>query len=234
MAPEQALAKPHDRRVDIFSLGVVLYETITGNNPFRGLKAADAIHKIQTRNYPRARDTEHGSEANDEICRILNTSMDPNPDKRFADAGEMYEALISYLYSVKARVGAHSLSEFMTNLKDAPESERKDDSGEAQKLVAAVGGGTAATGSVASHEGFDASEITSVQTLDEISDLKDGHYDDIVYLGSRPETVESLFGKLAVKGLLNVVLCGKRLGRDIVTPVGCVHYTGLRVVGTAV
>ncbi len=163
MAPEQALAKPHDRRVDIFSLGVVLYEAITGNNPFRGLKAADAIHKIQTRNYPKTRDTDHGAGANDEICRILNTSMDPDPDKRFADAGEMYEALISYLFSVKARVGAHSLSEFMMNLKDAPESDRKDDSGEAQKLVAAVGGGTAATGSVASSNGFDVSEITSVQ-----------------------------------------------------------------------
>ena len=163
MAPEQALAKTHDRRVDIFSLGVVLYEAITGSNPFRGLKAADAIHKIQTRSYPKARDTLHGAEANDEICRILITAMDPDPGKRFADAGEMYEALISYLYSAKARVGAHSLSEFMADLKDAREGERKDDSGEAQKLVAAVGGGTAATGSVVSPDEADISEITSVQ-----------------------------------------------------------------------
>ena len=60
MAPEQASAKPHDRRVDIFSLGVVLYEAVSGTNPFRGIKAADVLHKVRNKSYPPLRQTEHG------------------------------------------------------------------------------------------------------------------------------------------------------------------------------
>lgn len=72
-----------------------------------------------------------------------------------------------------------------------------------------------------------------IQTPGRIADLEDGHYDDIVYFGSCSKTVGNLFCKLAVKGLLNVVLCGGRLGGDVITPVGRIHYGGIRVVGTA-
>jgi threonine dehydrogenase-like Zn-dependent dehydrogenase len=41
-----------------------------------------------------------------------------------------------------------------------------------------------------------------------------------------------LFPKLAARGLLNIVLCGGRLGRDITLPVGRTHYGGIRIVGT--
>ena len=66
----------------------------------------------------------------------------------------------------------------------------------------------------------------------DIAKLKDASYDDIVYFGSSCETVEALFPKLANHGLFNIVLCGGRLGRPIVCPVGRVHYSGIRIVGT--
>ena len=69
----------------------------------------------------------------------------------------------------------------------------------------------------------------------EVSDVTtpgDGGYDDIVYFGSDADRVEVLFGKLAAGGLLNIALCGGKFGRDVVMPVGRVHYGGIRVVGT--
>jgi threonine dehydrogenase-like Zn-dependent dehydrogenase len=65
-----------------------------------------------------------------------------------------------------------------------------------------------------------------------ISQLTEAGYDDVIYFGSEAGTVEALFAKVAPQGLLNIVLCGGRFGRDIVTMVGRVHYGGIRIVGT--
>ncbi len=65
-----------------------------------------------------------------------------------------------------------------------------------------------------------------------VSALTDVGYDDIIYFGSDAKVVEALFAKVAANGILNIVLCGDRLGRDVVTTVGRVHYGGIRIVGT--
>jgi len=69
-------------------------------------------------------------------------------------------------------------------------------------------------------------------TPDKLASLQDAAYDDILYFGSNPQTVEALLTKLAAKGLLNITMCGGRFGREVVVPVGRVHYGGIRVVGT--
>jgi threonine dehydrogenase-like Zn-dependent dehydrogenase len=62
--------------------------------------------------------------------------------------------------------------------------------------------------------------------------LPEGVFDDIFYPGASAETVEALFPALAPRGLLNLVLCGRRFDRKVVCPVGRVHYGGIRIVGT--
>ena len=65
-----------------------------------------------------------------------------------------------------------------------------------------------------------------------ISELTDACYDDVIYFGADARTVERLFAKIAAHGLLNIVLCSGKFGRDVVTTVGRVHYGGIRIVGT--
>jgi threonine dehydrogenase-like Zn-dependent dehydrogenase len=72
----------------------------------------------------------------------------------------------------------------------------------------------------------------AVKRVVNISELADTGFDDVIYFGSEPDTVEAIFAKVAVNGLMNIVLCGGRFGRDVVTPVGRVHYGGIRIVGT--
>lgn len=65
-----------------------------------------------------------------------------------------------------------------------------------------------------------------------IVELKDTYYDDVIYFGANAATVESLFWKVAPRGLINIVLGGQRFGKVVVTAVGRVHYGGIRIIGT--
>jgi L-sorbose 1-phosphate reductase len=75
-------------------------------------------------------------------------------------------------------------------------------------------------------EGFLSQKVASVDML------ADGGFDDVVYFGSDAATAEKLFGKLAAGGLINLVQCGGKFGRNLVTPVGRVHYGNIRIIGT--
>ncbi len=76
-------------------------------------------------------------------------------------------------------------------------------------------------------------ELVRADTVvSDVGQLEDAGYDDIVYFGSVPETVEKLFAKIGKAGMLNIVQCGGKFGRDISATVGRVHYGGIRVIGT--
>jgi threonine dehydrogenase-like Zn-dependent dehydrogenase len=65
-----------------------------------------------------------------------------------------------------------------------------------------------------------------------VEHLPSTSFDDLVYFGANADTLESVLPKAAPHGLVNIALCGGRFGRPVAVPVGRVHYSGIRIVGT--
>jgi eukaryotic-like serine/threonine-protein kinase len=87
MSPEQARGEPLDVRSDLFSLGVVLYETATGQHPFIGQTTAVVFDQIL--NHPPVAPATLNPQLPPEFESILNKTLEKDRDLRCQSAAEL-------------------------------------------------------------------------------------------------------------------------------------------------
>jgi Tol biopolymer transport system component/predicted Ser/Thr protein kinase len=87
MSPEQIEGRPLDHRTDIFSLGVILYEMVTGKRPFVGLSRATLIASILSSDPVSIRTLQ--PEAPPDLERIILTALQKNPEERWQTAQDV-------------------------------------------------------------------------------------------------------------------------------------------------
>jgi serine/threonine protein kinase len=114
MSPEQIRCEGLDRRSDIFSLGVVLYQMVTGQQPFSGDSDIERLNKIL--NYKFKKPTEIVQGLDLELERIILASMAESADNRYANAADMAQDLAKYIKWEAENVGAGVLSNLMHEL----------------------------------------------------------------------------------------------------------------------
>ncbi len=115
MSPEQLSGSEVDHRTDLFSIGVIAVEMITGRRPFGGKNYHEHLMAILDAPFH----LEGESEDATRLDTVLQKSLAKNPEDRFASAAEMRAELIPALHSYKGfTVATHETLEADTMIID--------------------------------------------------------------------------------------------------------------------
>jgi TolB-like protein len=95
MSPEQARGLPVDARTDIFSVGAVMYEMLTGKSPFEGATDSDRIAAILLKNPPPLAQVAPNTPP--ELVRVIERAISKDRECRYQSA----DALLADLQSIK-------------------------------------------------------------------------------------------------------------------------------------
>jgi serine/threonine protein kinase len=115
MSPEQAAGKAVDRRSDIFSTGVLLYEMIAGVRMFHG-DTGEMLEQVREAEFEPIESVAHGLPAG--VCELVRKGLAKDPDERYQSCGEMLAALEECLAFASSRPTAEGLSKFLQGLFD--------------------------------------------------------------------------------------------------------------------
>jgi eukaryotic-like serine/threonine-protein kinase len=104
MAPEQCQGHAFDRRADVFSLGVILYELVTGTRLFWADNDVASLHRVLSGSVPRPRKVK--PQVASALEEIVMTAVAHEASKRFATALELATAVELYAASAGEVLGA--------------------------------------------------------------------------------------------------------------------------------
>ncbi|MBX9695800.1 MAG: serine/threonine protein kinase, partial [Cyanobacteria bacterium] len=96
ISPEQGIGKQVDARSDLYSMGCVMYEALTGKIPLVGNSAIETIVMRQIKAAPPMSEVADGSQFDPALEKIVARMLAIDPDDRFRSAEEAGQALLNF------------------------------------------------------------------------------------------------------------------------------------------
>jgi len=125
LSPEQALGEPINHQADIYALGLVFYETLTGKRVYRFSSDVDAIRAI-----PKIEIKPLSSsvpDVHEELNRIVMKCLEKQKDLRYQSVSALYDDLAAFKKEHKITFDASDLADYMkTNFMGGDVSSNKD------------------------------------------------------------------------------------------------------------
>lgn len=109
MSPEQCLRRPLDRRTDVFSMGIVLWEILAGQRLFKRTNELDTMQAVTTGEIPRL---EEIVDVPTDFLPIIGGALTTERERRFGSAEEMRQALREFARQKQIVIGEEVISDF--------------------------------------------------------------------------------------------------------------------------
>lgn len=114
MSPEQVDGKPLDGRSDMFSLGVVLFELLTGRRLFKAKTREETLARVRKAEVPSPRTWR--PEISEDLEGIVLRALSARPDRRFPDAAAMLEAISLLMVREGHRANNNDLAAYLKDV----------------------------------------------------------------------------------------------------------------------
>ncbi len=114
MAPEQCRGHAFDRRADVFSLGVILFELVTARRLFWADNDVASLHKVLSGVIPDPRSLVPTLAP--ELAALLLTAVAADPDARFASTAALADELEAYAVRAGVAIGARHVARIMESV----------------------------------------------------------------------------------------------------------------------
>ncbi|HEX7840586.1 MAG TPA: serine/threonine-protein kinase [Kofleriaceae bacterium] len=117
MSPEQVIEQSLDARSDLFSVGVVLAELLTGRRLFAATNELDVL--IMVRDAKLVRFDKYGADLDPDLSEIVRTALKKSADERWQSAALFRDALAEWLFENRHRMTSRAVSDVVVELRDA-------------------------------------------------------------------------------------------------------------------
>ncbi len=124
MAPEQVTGAPVDGRTDIFGLGIVLYEALSGERLYDGSSAFSIYEKVVNQPAPRLADVMPGVPP--ELDAIVAKCLQKKREDRYDNASQLAEALSAFLIQDRTIIGQREAAKLLRDLFPGDEAEIRE------------------------------------------------------------------------------------------------------------
>ena len=117
MSPEQVIEQQLDARSDLFSVGVVLAELLTGRRLFAATNELDVL--LMVRDAKLVRYDKYGGDVDPVLSAIVRKALRKSADERWQSAAQFRDALAEWLFEHRHRMTSRAVADVVVELRDA-------------------------------------------------------------------------------------------------------------------